>query len=98
MFFVLDRFQRDRHVPLIRRADEDGIDLRIAAHLLIVGVEPDRLWEFCGKLLHSFWDLFAKRDHASSGVVCDPSAACPANAHAKDGSSDLVHIQTISPK
>jgi hypothetical protein len=98
MFCVLDRLQRDRYVPLIRRADEDGIDLRIAAHLLIVGVELDRLWEFCGKLFHSFWGQVAKRDHASPGIVCNPSAVCPANAHANNGSPDFVHIQIVSPK
>ena len=78
-------------MPLVGRANEDGVDLRIAAELLVVGLELDRPWQFGREAAHPILGQVAERDNCATWVAGDRPPIDPSDTHADDRYSYTVH-------
>src|SRR4029453_12724416 len=98
MLAVAHRLESNRHVPLVGRTDEDGVDFRIAAELLVIGIELDRPWQFGREAAHPILSEVAERDDGTSWMASDRPPVDPPDTHPDDRYPYAIHGWSPLPK
>src|SRR5262245_48341258 len=88
----------NRHVPLVRRADEDGVNFRIAAQLRVIRLELDRLGQLRREASHPILSQVAECDDCATWLPGDRPPVGPADTHPDDPYPYVIHCgATPSP-